>query len=160
MRKSDDDLVLYRSRRGSNADKRVFITREEVKKGQNLIPSIKVLVSKASPGGDEYPHSIFSQPLIGEAGSVCTETYLVVDVVNTIDEANCLIAYMQTRFFRFLVSLLKTTQNISKSCFEYVPVLDLNIAWTDKMLSERYGLTSREESFIESMIKPMGNEDE
>lgn len=67
---------------------------------------------------------------------------------------------MQTRFFRFLVSLLKTTQNISKSCFEYVPVLDLNIAWTDKMLSERYGLTSREESFIESMIKPMGNEDE
>ena len=62
---------------------------------------------------------------------------------------------MKTKFFRFLVALLKPTQNISKSVFRYVPILDLSKEWTDDMLYKRYNLNEEEINFIESMVKPM-----
>lgn len=112
-------------------------------------------MSKASPGGDEYPHSIFSTPLIGPIESVSTETYLIVDLVESEEQAANLIAYMSTKFFRFLVSLVKTTQNISKRCFAFVPVLDLSTRWTDEQLFKRYGITESEADFIDRLIRPM-----
>ena len=116
---------------------------------------IKVLVSKASPGGDEYPHSVISNPILAEKNSVCTETYLIVDFVETEDEGNNLISYMKTRFFRFLMSLVKNTQNISKSVFQFVPIQDFSKPWTDEELYKKYNLTQEEIDFIESMIRPM-----
>jgi site-specific DNA-methyltransferase (adenine-specific) len=93
--------------------------------------------------------------LIAGKNSVATETYLIVDMPDTVEEAENLISYMRTRFFRFLVSLIKTTQNISKGSFAFVPVQDLTGPWTDAALSEKYGLTHDEIAFIESMIRPM-----
>ena len=116
---------------------------------------IKVLVSKASPGGDEYPHSIISAPVLAEKNSVCTETYLIVDFVNTEEEGQNLISYMNTRFFRFMMSLIKNTQNISKGVFAFVPVQDFSKPWTDEELYRKYGLTDEEINFINSMIRPM-----
>ena len=66
-----------------------------------------------------------------------------------------LISYMSTRFFRFMMSLIKNTQNISKGVFAFVPVQDLSKSWTDNELYEKYKLTSEEIAFIESMIRPM-----
>lgn len=152
---SASDLILYRSRRGSSADKVVAVDKKYVQKNHAVIDKIKVLVSKASPGGDEYPHAIFSSPLVAEPGSVCTETYLIIDTPNTVEQANNLVAYMSTKFFRFLVSLIKNTQNIAKGCFAFVPVQDLSVKWTDEMLYEKYGITDEEIEFIDSMIKPM-----
>jgi site-specific DNA-methyltransferase (adenine-specific) len=63
---------------------------------------------------------------------------------------------METRFFRFLVSLIKNTQNISKGSFAFVPVQDLSESWTDEKLYKKYKFTKEEIKFIESMIKPMG----
>ncbi len=159
-RSDENQLVLYRSRRGSNADKKVYIDSTLVSKGLDLIGQIKVLVSKASPGGDEYPHAVFSTPFVAETGSVCTETYLIVDTCKTLGEAENLIGYMNTRFFRFLVSLIKTTQNISKSCFDFVPVLPLDRLWTDKSLAMRYRLTQNEIDFMKQMIRPASDKDE
>lgn len=154
-KESADDLVLYRSRRGSQKDKVVFVDPSFVQKNMQLVNEVKVLVSKASPGGDEYPHAVFSTPLIADKGSVCTETYLIIDTVKTVEEGQNLIAYMSSRFFRFLVSLVKNTQNISKSCFTFVPLQDLSLTWTDEELYAKYGINQDEQAFIESMIKPM-----
>ena len=74
-----------------------------------------------------------------------------------------MISYMQTRFFRFMVSLIKNTQNISKTVFSPVPVQDFSKPLTDDELYAKYGLTDEEIAFIESMIKPMelgGDDDE
>lgn len=64
---------------------------------------------------------------------------------------------METRFFRFLVSLIKNTQNISKGCFAFVPVQDLSRRWTDEALYAKYGISAEEIEFINSMIKPMSD---
>ena len=132
-----------------------YINEEQVLANQNLINRYKVLVSKASPGGDEYPHSIVSQPIISEPNSVCTETYLVVKDVENEEEAKNLVKYIKTRFFRFMMSLVKNTQNISKSSYRFVPIQDFSKPWTDEELYAKYGLTEEEIAFIESMIRPM-----
>lgn len=62
---------------------------------------------------------------------------------------------MVTRFFRFMMSLIKNTQNISKGVFAFVPVQDYSKSWTDEELYAKYGLTDDEIAFIESMIRPM-----
>ncbi len=154
-RSNKDDLVLYRSRRGSTKDKVVYIKQTEISKNIEAAALIKVLVSKASPGGDEIPHAIISEPIIAPPGSVCTETYLIVDTPGSASEAENLITYMKTKFFRFMMSLVKNTQNISRSSFVYVPRQDLSHTWSDEELYEKYGITEEEQAFIDSLIKPM-----
>lgn len=155
VRDSEHKTMLFRSRRGSIADREVFIADRHIKSNIEFRDRLKVLVSKASPGGDEYPHAVFSKPLLGPIGSVSTETYLIVDFVANEEEASNLMRYMQTKFFRFLVALIKNTQNISKGSFAFVPVQDLSIHWTDEMLNEKYGITDAEAQFIDTMIRPI-----
>jgi site-specific DNA-methyltransferase (adenine-specific) len=152
---SKKSIILYRSRRGSSSEKEVYIDISQVITNKDLVERIKLLVSKASPGGDEYPHSVFSRPFISQAGSACTETYLIVDTPKSQNEAENLLHYLETRFFRFFVSLIKNTQNISKSSFAFVPVQDFSKSWTDEKLYKKYGITEDEINFIESMIRPM-----
>lgn len=154
-RTAQTPVLLFRSRRGSSADKEVYISTDKIVSNIALKDKLKVLVSKASPGGDEYPHAVFSTPLIAPKNSVATETYLIVDFPASQAEAGNLLTYMRTRFFRFLVSLIKTTQNISKGSFAFVPVQDLSSAWTDELLYKKYGITDDEAVFIEQMVRPM-----
>ena len=150
---------MYRSERSKNADRKVYISPVHITKNMEWKDQMKVLVSKASPGGDEYPHAIISAPVLAEKNSVCTETYLIVDFVNNIEEGNNLISYMNTRFFRFMMSLIKNTQNISRGVFAFVPVQSWKKPWTDKELYEKYGITDTEIEFIDSMIRPMEGEE-
>ena len=132
-----------------------YVAKKIIVKNEKLIDRYKVLVSKASPGGDEYPHSIVSQPIVSEPNSVCTETYLVIKDVDSRIEAENLVSYIKTRFFRFMMSLVKNTQNISKASYTFVPLQDFSHPWTDEMLYGKYKLSSDEIAFIESMIRPM-----
>lgn len=132
-----------------------YINEEQVLNNNHLITRFKVLVSKASPGGDEYPHSIVSQPIISEPNSVCTETYLVIKDLDTLEQCKNLVSYIKTHFFRFMMSLVKNNQNISKASYQFVPLQDFSEPWTDEKLYKKYGLTEDEIAFIESMIRPM-----
>lgn len=132
-----------------------YIKEDQIVKNKHWKDKIKVLVSKASPGGDDYPHKIISNPIVALPKSVCTETYLVVGIVETEKQAKNLANYMTTRFFRFLMSLVKNTQNISKGVFVFVPVLDFNQEWDDEKLFQKYSIDKEEIEFIDSIIKPM-----
>lgn len=159
------DTVLFRSDRSKSSPKQVFIDPRYITRNIEWKDKKKVLVSKASPGGDEYPHSIISAPLYADSNTVCTETYLIVDFVKNKTEGRNLISYMKTRFFRFMMSLIKNTQNISKGVFCFVPLQDFSadsdINWKgttediDRQLYAKYGLNEEEIAFIESMIRPM-----
>lgn len=132
-----------------------YVTADCILKNRHLVDKYKVIVSKASPGGDEYPHMIISKPILAEPKSVCTETYLVISETSSRKEGENIISYMKTRFFRFMMSLVKNTQNISKGCYVFVPIQDFSHPWTDEMLYRKYNLTEEEIGFIESMIRPM-----
>jgi hypothetical protein len=59
---------------------------------------------------------------------------------------------MRTRFVRFLVSLRKITQNITRDSYKFVPLLPMDHLWTDEDLYKRYGITSDQIAFVESLI--------
>jgi site-specific DNA-methyltransferase (adenine-specific) len=142
-----------------------FIERDAIPRNRDWVDEWKVFLSgTASEHGGQTDKSgmrrVFSRILIGEPGTACTETYLVVDRFSTECEAMNLAAYLRTRFVRFLVSLRTNTQHLYSERFAFVPRLPMDRAWTDEMLYERYGITGDEVAYIESMIRPMAAVDE
>jgi site-specific DNA-methyltransferase (adenine-specific) len=135
-----------------------YMSRELVQSNHQWIDKWKVISSKAYGAGDSFPHQILGLPIIAEPGSACTETYLVLGVFDTQQEAVNFTKYFRSRFFRFLVSLRKNTQNINKDKFAFVPVLPLDQTWSDEKLYARYDISEAEQEFIASKIRLMTDE--
>ena len=156
-KENNDGIPLYYNRRGNR--KCGWIQRDEIKKSRTLIDTWKVMIPQAgSDGGQKIPDRVLGTPFIAESPSVCTQTYLFF-YLQSKEEAHNLKAYLETKFFRFLVSLRKLTQHATRSTYSWVPLQDLTKAWTDQDLYEKYGLTNDERAYIEMMIKPMDSED-
>ncbi len=132
-----------------------YIRHDQVLRNTNWIYKLKVIISKAGSGSDAFPHQILGIPMISEPGSVSTETYIVLGTFDNLKSANNLISYVSTRFFRFMVSLMKNTQNAPKNVYSFVPIQDFSESWTDEKLYAKYGISEDEIAFIESMIRPM-----
>ncbi|MBW2651240.1 MAG: Eco57I restriction-modification methylase domain-containing protein [Deltaproteobacteria bacterium] len=134
--------------------------RKEITTGIEMIDKWKVISSRsghehAGDPGKGGKRRVLSKIEVLPPGTICTETYLVIGAYTKEAQARNLVAYMQTRFFRFLISLFMYSHSITKDTYAFVPILDMSTAWTDKMLYKRYGLTKAEIEFIESKIRPM-----
>lgn len=135
-----------------------WVNPEDVSKNLNSAMQHKVYIPAA--GGTGTDDMVLGFPFYGEPGSVCSQTYLVVGfdpVKHHFDKDECenIISYIKTRFFRYLVSIKKKTQNGPRDVYQFVPLQDFSHPWTDEMLYKKYGLTQDEIAFIESMIRPM-----
>lgn len=72
---------------------------------------------------------------------------------------------MTTKFLRFMVGILKSSQNIYQVVYRFVPVVDFtnesdidwdkSIAEIDKQLYVKFGLSDDEAQLIESLVKEM-----
>ena len=123
-----------------------------------MIDTWKVLVSKGYGEGGEsrdYPRMIIGKPIVAPPPSACSETYIVVGAFSNEEEAQNLAQYLRTRFLRFLVCLLKNTQDTTKDRFAFVPSLPMTKEWTDKKLYEHFGITPGEIEFIEKIVRPI-----
>jgi site-specific DNA-methyltransferase (adenine-specific) len=127
--------------------------RENIVVNSDWIDEWKVLLVKAHGTSGREDLTILGEPIVAGPGEACSETYLVVGHFAEEELARNLAAYSRTRFFRFLVSLRKITQNITRNSYRFVPALPLDRVWTDEDLYNRYGLSDDDRAFIESMIK-------
>lgn len=132
-----------------------FVDRNQIEKNHSSIEKYKVFVSAGYNGGDNYPHQIIGKPIIADKGSCCTETYVEIGPFETKEEATNAASYMRTKFFRFMVMLMKNTQHALKKVYQLVPQQDFSKPWTDEELYSKYKLTKEEIAFIDSMIRPM-----
>ena len=135
-----------------------WIKYEDIPKGFGAISLHKVYLPKAGGSGND-PY-VLGKPFYGEPNSVCSLTYLVIGYdpeKHNFTKEHCLniITYIKTRFFRYLVSIKKKTQDNPRDVFQFVPLQDFTRPWTDADLYAKYKLTDEEIQFIESMIKPM-----
>ena len=134
--------------------------RKDITVGVEMIDKWKVISSRSghehagNPGADGT-RRVLSKIEILPPGTICTETYLVIGVYPKEEQAKNLVAYMKTRFFRFLLSLFMYSHGITKDTYAIVPILDMTKRWEDKDLYNRYGLTEEEIAFIESTVRPM-----
>ena len=55
--------------------------------------------------------------------------------------------------------LKKNTQMATRAVYEFVPMQDFNKEWSDEELYVKYDLSVEEIDFIESIIRPFGNDD-
>lgn len=132
-----------------------YIERTAVAKSAHLIDTWKLLVPKAgSDGGQRIPDSVLGKPLIVSSPSVCTQSFLFFHV-GSLKAAKSLQSYYTTRFFRFLVSVRKITQDATHSTYVWVPMQTWNRTWTDEDLFAKYAITKKEQAYITSQVREM-----
>lgn len=135
-----------------------WVKPKDISKNINTKNLHKVYIPAA--GGSGTDSQVLGTPFYGEPNSVCSQTYLVIGYnpeIHYFTKEQCenIISYIKTKFFRYLVSIKKKTQNGPRAVYQFVPMQDFNEEWTDEKLYKKYGLTQEEIDFIESMIRPM-----
>lgn len=133
-----------------------YMNRADIRKNAGAIDAWKVYVPKAYGAGESFPHQILGKEIVAGPPSVCTQSYLAVSPFRSKKAAESFASYYRTRLFRFLVSLRKITQDALRSTYTWVPQQSWDRIWTDEMLYEKYGISKSEVAFIESIIRPMG----
>lgn len=139
------------------------MARKTITKNSHLIDVWKLFLPKTGSGRERERSGVdlvLSPPMIGEPGSVCTQTYLVAGPLKSRVEAESVESYLRTRLVRFLVSLRKPAQDVFRSMYRWVPIQPWGRTWTDADLYKKYGIAKTEIAFIESLIRPMGDGDE
>ena len=136
----------------------------EITKGTDIVDKYKVFISKSagSPGKDL---NIIGRPYVGERKSACTDSFFPIGSFETFHEADNLRKYIQTQFLRFMVSVMKISQNVTQLVYKFVPLQDFtensDIDWSksiheiDLQLYRKYGLDEKEIEFIETHVKEM-----
>jgi len=150
--KHDGDVLIYQN--GGTG----YIARDSITAGTELIDKWKIYVGRAAPGTgnrDTYPHRILSTPFIGEAGSICSETYLCIGPFATKAEAESALSYLTCRLTRLLILLHKPSQDTTRKVYTFVPKQEWTKRWTDEDLYAKYGISASEIEFIEKVVRPM-----
>ena len=103
--------------------------RSEIIVGVEMIDKWKVITSyvgydHAGNPGKDGKRKVFNKIDILPPGTICNETYLVINYFDTEQEAKNMVGYMKTMFFRFLVSQLMFSHHITKNAYQFVPVQD------------------------------------
>lgn len=147
----------------------LYTERKYVTKNIDLVDRWKVFTSKGNGGAgilsDDKQVAILGKVYIGSPLSVCTDSLIPIGSFETEYEAINLKKYMSSKFFRFMVGILKVSQNLSQNVYQFVPMQDFTLSsdidWSksipeiDKQLYSKYNLSKDEISFIEGKIKPM-----
>ena len=141
-----------------------YIEPSLISKNREIFENYKVFISK-SAGDPSTDLKIIGSPYIGLPFEACTDSLIPIGNFDNLSEAENLQKYIKTKFLRYLVSILKTSQNVTQIVYQFVPMQDFtsnsDIDWSksiseiDQQLYKKYGLTDNEIAFIESMIKPM-----
>ncbi|TFB99719.1 MULTISPECIES: Eco57I restriction-modification methylase domain-containing protein [Cryobacterium] len=149
----DDVLVLQSGGRS-------WAKRSELTEATHLIDRWKVFTSKSSSehagqADKDGRRRVLSLTGILEPGSVVTETYVLLGDFDSEAEARNCLSYVTTRFFRVLIVLRASGQDISRAAYAFIPTQDFSKPWTDEELYAKYGLNDEEVAFIESIVRPM-----
>lgn len=148
-------------KRVNNSDIKVYANKKqgyinekyEITKNKELISKYKVLTPKAIGSGNSLQDWV--KPILAEPNTVCTETYIVLGAFDSEREAKNLITYTQTKFFHFMLTLKKNTQDALAKAYMLIPMQDFTESWDDSKLYKKYNLSEKEIEFIESMVRPI-----
>lgn len=135
-----------------------YIDKNYIKKNADWLYKYKFFVPKAVGSGDSKTDII--KPVFPKLNSCCSETYIVIGPFESESAMTHAAGYLNTKFFHFLISLKKITQETRRGVYQFVPIQDFSESWTDQKLYEKYGLQESEIAFIESTTRTMGAGDE
>ena len=141
-----------------------YITEDKVTKNIDLFNRFKIFISK-SAGAPHTDKKVIGEPYIGGRKTACADSLIPIGDFDTLEEAENLQIYIKTKFLRFLVSLVKSSQNTTQIVYRFVPMQNFSnksdIDWdktvdeVDEQLFDKYGLSREEREHIKSSIKEM-----
>ncbi len=137
-----------------------YIKRSDVISNKDWIDEWKIYISATYGERIAQNFWVTGKPFLGGPGTCCSETYLAIGPYASKVTAKNAISYIRTRFFRFLVLIIKNSPRAPKKVYSLAPLQDFSEPWSDEKLYKKYGLTKEEISFIESMVRPMEINDE
>jgi site-specific DNA-methyltransferase (adenine-specific) len=132
-----------------------YVERSQIQQNAAWTDQYKVYISMAYGERIATSYWVLGKPFLGEPGTCCSETYLVIGPTSSKKEAINVMSYIRCRLFRFLVLLNKPTQHATSKVYALVPMQDFSESWTDEKLRKKYNITDQEWAFIEKMIRPM-----
>lgn len=146
-----------------------YYKKDRITKNTDILNSYKVFTSKGNGGAglltEDKAVNIIGKSYLAEPNMACTDSMIPFGAFDNKLEAINLQKYMTTKFLRFMVGILKVSQNLYQNVYQFVPIQNFtdgsdidwsqSIAEIDKQLYAKYGLDESEIAFIESKIKPM-----
>lgn len=158
----DEHTIRYYGSNKVIEDKAYVSEKELVYDKDKLYKKFKLLLPYTGPatGG-----KIINLPFIAGTDSCSSRTFAPIcgEPVDNNEKATNCIKYFRTKFFRAIVSSIKTTQHASRLVYKFVPLQDFtnnsNIKWNDTIenidsqLYKIYGLTNDEIKYIENKIE-------
>lgn len=163
------DSETYIKILGRKANERtyMFIRRDYVEQHKNL-EKWKVILPKSNGSGalgEVLSTPLIGQPLIGQPLIGHTQSFISIGAFDTKAEAEALLKYVESKFARAMLGILKITQDNKKTVWKFVPMQDFTTAsdidWSksiheiDLQLYRKYGLDEKEIEFIETHVKEM-----
>lgn len=141
-----------------------YITEDKVIKNIDVFNAYKVFISK-SAGAPNVDKKVIGEPYIGVIKSACTDSLIPIGKFDNLFEAESLQKYIKTKFLRYMVSLVKSSQNTTQIVYRFVPMQDFtensDINWyksinnIDEQLFDKYNLSVEEREHIKKSIKDM-----
>lgn len=153
-------IKMYCSEK-SNSMIATYVDEADIVKEKDLICKYKVIMGKVVPRGGEVGvdpsigYRAISTIQVLYPNSVFTDSYLLLSVFDTEQEAINFAKYMTLRFPRFLLHETYSSMNISKGNFKFVPYLDYSREWTDEQLFDKYGCSEEEREMIQNIMRPL-----
>ena len=139
-----------------------WIKKTYIAEHENLY-KYKMLFPKSN-GSGKFGEEI-TMPLIAEPQEGHTQTFISIGKYLSREEVENEVKYIQTRFARTMLGILKVTQDNKKAVWQYVPIQDFtqdsDIDWSksiheiDLQLYKKYGLNKKEIEFIKTHVKEM-----
>ncbi len=117
-----------------------YIDKKFVKKEYNFY---KIITTRAAFGAN----SGFGNTFIGSSTEIHTGSYISFKVSNE-NEAKSLLSYMKCKLPNLLLSLRKSSQDISESTCKWIPLVPLNKEWTDEEIYTYFKLSEDEIKLI------------
>lgn len=133
-----------------------YLDLNDIPRNKQWVSEWKVYIAKSYGERGQFPYFFLGKPFLGEPGTCCTQSYLVLGPFPSKAQAENVMDYIRTRFFRFCIMLKRNTQDAMRHVYSMVPVQDFSESWTDEKLFKKYGLSPEEIAFIEAMVRPMG----
>lgn len=147
--KYNGDITIIGLDEKQNRTKRYIPSTYPLPK-KELLENIKIFIPRNYGTGlmGDMPYNMeYGMPY-----EVCTETFLQIGPFKNIEEAENCKFYMETKFFKVLVGIIKQNQGASKQVYKYAPIQDFSIKWTDEMLFKKYKLSEKQIEYINSLF--------
>jgi len=116
-----------------------FIKYIDKKYIKNDITTYKIITARAAFGAN----SGFGNMFIGYPNEICSQSYILFEV-NSENEAKSLLSYMKCKLPNLLLSLRKSSQDISESTCKWIPLPPLDREWNDEDIYTHFNLSEDE----------------